>query len=357
MSRRIVEYGEQALAATLYHRPGLMLLPGVQAAAAPGGGGGRGGGGVWPALLCWAAVQVAAQGGCPPHEQATQLVRLGMEEHDAALLRAVLGCTALRPYLCDNVWLAQTLRYAAIARDPGEGVLRALLGAGVGAAPEHQAARDEALRWAVTVEKVGAARLLLAAGADAGDLLEYAVEGSWDDQLRLLADLGVRFAAHDNGSLLRRAARWSRPAAVSELLRRDVWEREQVRAALRVAKAHHRAEVAELLQDALTALTTVAAHAGHCGMEPGPAAAAAPLGGGATGQPELREGALRATDGALGGGKGARAAPPGAESKGLPALRAMLVAGLVLGVVARGGLLCWRVKRNMSRPRPAPHRS
>ncbi|PNH01156.1 hypothetical protein TSOC_012968, partial [Tetrabaena socialis] len=155
----LAEYGEQALAATLYDRPGLLLLPGMQTATATGGGRGRGSGGrVWPALLRWAVVQVAAQWGCPPHEQATKLLELGMQKRDAALLRAVLGCTALRPYLCDSAWLAERLGRASIAGDPGEGVLRALLDSGVGACPEHQADRDEVLSYAVIVDEAGSAR-------------------------------------------------------------------------------------------------------------------------------------------------------------------------------------------------------
>ncbi|PNH01860.1 hypothetical protein TSOC_012225 [Tetrabaena socialis] len=254
----LAEYGEQALAVRLYDRPGLLLQPGMQPAATSDGGcGGSGGGGVWPALLCWAAVQVAAQGGCPPHEQATQLVTLGVVMRDAALLRAVLGCTALRPYLCDGAWLAKLLGTAVIAGDPGEGVLRALLDSGVGAGPEHQAARDGALCRAIILDEVGAARLLLAAGADARGELLGAVLVSSVDRLRLLADLGVRFSAYDNGGLLGLAARWGSAEVVSELLRHDAWERGQVRAALLgLATAHNRAEVAALLQDALAVVAT-----------------------------------------------------------------------------------------------------
>ncbi|PNG99193.1 hypothetical protein TSOC_015033, partial [Tetrabaena socialis] len=217
-----------------------MLLPGMQAAA-------------------------AAQGGCPPHEQATRLVQLGMEKRDAALLRAVLGCTALRPYLCDGAWLAERLSLAAIARDPGEGMLRALLDSGVGVGPEHQAARDEALGWAVGLDRAGAARLLLAAGAeaaDAGKLLRDAIQANWINELRQLADLGVRFSACDNGGLLGHAARWGSPAVVSELLRHDTWERGPVRAALEVATAHNRAEVAGLLRGVLAAVAAVGSGGG-----------------------------------------------------------------------------------------------
>ncbi|PNH01855.1 hypothetical protein TSOC_012226 [Tetrabaena socialis] len=387
----LAEYGVQALAATLYDRPGLQLLPGMQAAAAPAdGGGGGGGGGVWPALLCWAAVQVAAQGGCPPHKQATQLVNLGMERRDAALLRAVLGCTALRPYLYDGAWLGEHLGTAAIARDSGEGVLRALLDSGVGAGPEHQAARDEALSWAVMLEEAGAARLLLAAGADARGVLQNAIRDGWTYELRLLAGLGVRFSAYDNVGLLGHAARWGSPAVVSELLRHGTWERGQVRAALGVATAHSRAEVAGLLRDALAA---VAAGGGGGGVWTAVlkgldiladlatlavgwlafmAVARALLvnsgeaeevcrggllrlwGRGADGQAGPQAGVPSAADGGLGSGEGAGMAQPVAGSKGSPATRAMTWAELVCYVVYLAWMLCWGVKRFLSQLRATP---
>ncbi|PNH04369.1 hypothetical protein TSOC_009482 [Tetrabaena socialis] len=402
----LAEYGERALAATLYDMPGLLLLPGMQAAAAPAGGDGGGGGGrgvgVWPALLCWAAVQVAAQGGCPPHEQATRLVNLGLQKRDAALLRAVLGCTALRPYLHDGAWLAEHLGRAAVAGDPGEGVLRALLDSGVGAGQEHQAARDEALRCAVIYEEAGAARLLLAAGADARHVLRSAVDGSWTYQLRLLAGVGVRFSAYDDGGLLGHAARWGSPAAVSGLLRHGTWERGQVRAALGVATAHNRAEVAGLLRDALAAEAAVGGGGGsvwtaergglyvlrelvslaavwlafmtlvrallvrdllamdlYVLRELVPLAAEQACRGllhlwgrGADGQAGPQEGVPRAADGGLGGGEGAGAAQPEAGSKCFPA---MTWVGLVCFAVFRGWLLSWGVKRFLSKLRATPH--
>ncbi|PNH04368.1 hypothetical protein TSOC_009481 [Tetrabaena socialis] len=348
----LAEHGELALAGTLYDRPRTTDR-------------GGGGAGVWPALVCWAAVQVAAQGGCPPHEQATQLVKLGMHKRDAALLRAVLGSTALRPYLRDGAWLASYLSVAAVAGDPGEG--------------GHQAARDEALRCAVRSNEAGAARLLLAAGADARGVLLSVVDGSSVNQLRLLADLGVRFSAYNNGGLLGHAVRYgSSPAAVSELLRRDAWERGQVRAALGVATAHNRAEVAALLRNALTAVAAgggteagagAAGGGGGGGAEAGPVAAGGGGGGGVwaavrgalyalgvllplaaeelpfvavvwgllvqRGEAE-EECAPGAADGGLGGGEGAGAAQPGVGFKPSLALRVALVAGLVFAAVLSG---------------------
>ncbi|PNH04370.1 hypothetical protein TSOC_009483 [Tetrabaena socialis] len=315
----LAEDGERALAAPLYDRPELLLLPGMQAAAATDGGrGGSGGGGVWPALLCWAAVQVAAQGGCPLHEQARWLVRVGVAMRDAALLRAVLGCTALRPYLHGGAWLAEYLSTATLAGDPGEGMLRALLDSGVGAGPEHQAARDEALRCAVGLNRAGAARLLLAAGADARGVLQNAIRDGWIDRLRLLAGLGVRFSAYDNGGLLSYAARWGSVAAVSELLRHDAWEQGRVRAALEVATAHSRAEVAGLLRDALAAVAAVG------GTEAGAVAAHA------------------------GGGEGAGATQPAAESGGAPLMGALICVLVVYAVLVGMVMLPWCLTPDLS---------
>ncbi|PNH06361.1 hypothetical protein TSOC_007269 [Tetrabaena socialis] len=136
-----------------------------------------GGGGLFPRVLCWAAVELAARGGRPLPAQAASLLRLAAKHADADLLRAVLRCRAMPLSMHDSRDLVHMLQVAAGAGAGRCGaVLAVLLEAGVGAGPEHLAARSWALRQAVAAEDEQSARLLLASGAHIKHAMWHAVE-------------------------------------------------------------------------------------------------------------------------------------------------------------------------------------
>ncbi|PNH07138.1 hypothetical protein TSOC_006435 [Tetrabaena socialis] len=234
----LAEDGAQALAASLYNRPQL-LLPGV--AAAPDAGGR-----MRPWLLRWAAMELAAHGGRPLPEQAARLLTLGLARHDATLVRAVLRWSALPKDLLAGDELVGRLLLAARASD-GAAMLRALLNSGVWAQWE----RNGALAHTVRARDPEAARLLLAAGADAMVALRRAVEQDSVEGIRLLAGLGVSFAAQGGSPLLSHAARQGSPLVVGELLRGGRWEYGHLRCALEAALEANRVQSAGLLRDAL----------------------------------------------------------------------------------------------------------
>ncbi|PNH07139.1 hypothetical protein TSOC_006436 [Tetrabaena socialis] len=231
----LAEDGAQALADSLYDRPQL-LLPGLTAAPDAGGG-------VRPWLLRWAAMELAAHGGRPLPKQAARLLTLGVARHDVALVRAVLRWSGPPKDLLAGDELAGHLLVAAGAGG-GAAMLRALLDAGVGAQPE----RNCALARAVRAGDPEAARLLLAAGADATVALRRAVEQDSVEGIRLLARLGVSFAAQGGNLLLRRAARQGSPLVVGALLRGGRWEYETVCCALAAALEANRVQSAGLLR-------------------------------------------------------------------------------------------------------------
>ncbi|PNH06355.1 hypothetical protein TSOC_007272, partial [Tetrabaena socialis] len=170
-----------------------------------------GGGGLFPRVLCWAAVELAAR---------ASLLRLAAKRADADVLRAVLRCRAMPLSMHDSRELVHMLHEAAGAgAGRGSAVLAVLLEAGVGAGPEHLEARSWALRHAVAAEDEQSARLLLASGAHIKHAMWHAVERQQCASVRLLAGAGTGFTAKEFCLVLWSAASAGRAPMVAELLR------------------------------------------------------------------------------------------------------------------------------------------